>query len=998
MLSQHYHETLDTFHVNTRPRRNYYIPFDSKQTLDRDIPRSNSELFHSLNGTWEFHYFDNVNTIDLPYWQKEWDHKLDYALLPVPSCWQLYGYDQIQYTNTEYPMPYDPPYAPFENPAGLYRRTFDLDKDSTKAYHLNFEGVDSAFYVWVNHTFVGYSQISHSNTEFDITQWVESGSNTLHVLVVKYSDASYLEDQDKFRYSGIFRDVYVLEREASRIDSYRITQQFNDDLSQVALHLELNKTSHDLAVEIQLIAPNGDIVATEKTVQATSVIQLESPLLWNAENPQLYRMLFITAKEVIQQFVGIRKIEIRDNQFWVNHTAVKLIGVNHHDTNPNTGATVTLEDQLNDLILMKQYHFNAIRTAHYPKNGEFYELCDKLGFYVMSEADLECHGVVDLYGLGGNANYNVIADDPKFKDAFVDRMDASIRPFINASSIVMWSAGNESGYGTNVEAMLAHARELDSTRPLHYEAYWYYDRQKTYDTSYFDTWSRMYASPTEIKEAYLAIDHIEKPFILCEYAHAMGNSSGDFREYKEVFDAYKEFIGMFVWEWADHAVNLNRFDQDKTPVYRYGGDFGEFPHSGNFCMDGLVYPDRTPHVLLEEHRYAFSPIQLIDSDITTHHYTFKNNWYFTTTEDVTWQVTLYGKEAQLLDSFEFYMTLMPSESSTIVLSEQLAQYNIEELLSLRFVYYSNNGDVIGANTVEVKSFEPTALCKPNDTQQSLFVSRKPGAIIVKLGHLNVTFSEETAAISSIMAHNQERLNGKSRWQIWRAPTDNDRNIKLEWLKANYDKSLIRVHQSEVNEEQDEVRIVFKGVLNAPARQNILTFDITWSVSNRGVVKVDGKVDKDPIFPYLPRFGLTLPLSSAYSAIQYWGNGPYENYRDKQFASYFGMFNTTVENMYEPYVTPQDNGNRSNVYKIVLASDLHSVLVQSTTPIAFNVSKYSIEQLTHVAHRDELKAEDSVYLQLDAQQSGVGTNACGPELFEQYRVADHVEFSWEMVFD
>ncbi|MBD3949116.1 glycoside hydrolase family 2 [Tuanshanicoccus lijuaniae] len=992
MLIPNYFEDLTTLHVNTLPRKNYYIPYDNPNNFKHLPQRLDSAYFHSLNGTWDFHYFDNVRLINQAYWQD--DSTLDYDPLPVPSCWQLHDYDQIMYTNTEFPIPFDPPYVPFDNPAGLYHRVIELDKKADKTYHLVFEGVDAAFYVWLNGKFVGYSQISHATHEFDIEPYLTSGENNLHVLVIKWADATYLEDQDKFRYSGIFRDVYYLERDKQRIDAFWVTQQFNDDLSNATINITLDKTAAELPVTVQLLTPDGLLLDEQTTTDEQIQFSVHRPQLWSAEAPMLYSIILSAGNEYIQQLVGLRLIEMRDNQFWINRRPVKLIGVNHHDTHPNTGATVTYDEQLRDIELIKQYNFNALRTAHYPKNGEFYEMTDALGLYVLSEADLEGHGVVDLYGLGGNDNYNVLAEDSDFEQAFVDRMDASMKHHLNATSIVMWSAGNETGYGANLEAMLKYARKLDDSRPLHYEAYYYYDRNKTYDTQYFDSWSRMYASPAEIKSDYLDISHIEKPFMLCEYAHAMGNSSGDLLEYYELFEQYPEFIGLFVWEWADHAVNINRKTPDAIPHYRYGGDFGELPHAGNFCMDGLVYPDRSPHILLHEHAQLYRPVRLIEANHKVHHYTFFNTLDFVHAETVlSIQAELYATDGHLLKTVSVPMPyIAPKQSNVLDLSNVIA--SDLALSYIKFVYYDNDGYKRGFDVHYIAPIIAPEL----RTQPYTFTFSETGeAYVIEATNMTIHISKANAAIQNVWLNGEPQLVAPSKWSIWRAPTDNDRNIKAEWYQAYYHHAMTRVHQATAQETTQGYTITLTGVINAPARQNILDFEVHYIITTDGTITINGRTKFNPVMPYLPRFGLTLPLERSYEAVQYIGKGPLENYRDKQHASYDGYFEDTVTAMHEPYVTPQENGNRSDIRYLRLNNTQHSLTVTATDALNFNVQHYSMEQLTDVLHRDELQEEDVTYLQLDAHHSGIGTNSCGPELFDYYRLNHDFEFEFMLLF-
>ena len=503
MLIHPYFEDPQVVSVGALDQRAYTIPYASLDQAKHAKNRRESSSYLDLNGIWNFKYFPNVRTIEAPYWEQA--QGLDWDQIPVPSCWQMQGYDQIQYSNTEFPIPYDPPYVPYNNPAGLYQRQLDLgDWTEATRYELVFEGVDSAFYVWVNGHFVGYDQISHATSIFDISDYLVAGSNRLSVLVLKWSDGTYLEDQDKFRNSGIFRDVYLLKRQPTRMLDFSLTTQLSSDSQTGYLGLSVTATAGLAQGHYELYAPDGALVGEGSLPlgQPDWQIEIPNPQIWSSEAPHLYSLYWQVGEEYYRHQVGIRQLAIQDNCLYINHQSVKLLGVNHHDSWPDTGATVTLERQRQDLLLMKDLNFNAVRTAHYPKSPEFYELCDQLGFYVISETDLECHGVVDLYGMGGNDNYNLLAYDERFKQACLARMMANVRALKNFSSIIMWSAGNESGYGPNIEAMLQAARQEDSSRPLHYEAYWYHKPDVTYDTQYLDVWSRMYPSVEEIEATY----------------------------------------------------------------------------------------------------------------------------------------------------------------------------------------------------------------------------------------------------------------------------------------------------------------------------------------------------------------------------------------------------------------------------------------------------------------------------------------------------------------
>lgn len=997
MIIPNYFEDFKTHHVNTMPRRNYFVPYANVEEFNKSDTRRESSYYQDLNGTWDFHYFENIREIEKPFWLSSNKDDIDYVDMKVPSVWQLAGYGQIQYTNVELPMPFDPPYAPYENPAGLYRRTFEVNDEKDFDYHLNFEGVDAGFYVWVNDAFIGYSQIAHSNTEFDLSKVIQKGTNTISVLVVQWGAMTYLENADKFRYSGIFRDVYLLKREQERLNKFTLKTDVAEDLETGTITLDVDDATGLSDYAYRLLDPSGnEVVSGSQSIDETLELALDNPTLWDAENPNLYQLELTAGEEVIVQKVGVRSITVVNSQILINHQPVFLVGVNHHDTHPETGATVTLENQIRDMELMKKLNFNAIRTAHYPKTAEFYELADEIGFYVMSESDLEAHEVVDLYGLGGNDNYNMIADDPTYKEAMVDRTDSNITAFINFSSIIMWSTGNESGYGVSIEAAMRHGRELDPTRLHHYEGYWERDRdkQEKYHPELHDVWSRMYANFDEMDELYFN-EPLDKPFILCEYIHAMGNGPGDVQDYHDYMAKHPEFAGAFVWEWADHAVNINR-GTDKEPAYRYGGDHGEYPHASNFCMDGLVYPDRTPHTGAYEHRQVFRPVIMEDHDIANGKVTLRNRYAFSVLNDkIDLVAELYDTDGNKIEDVSLETPAIAPYATEEVTFEALGEME-ESVASVRLVYNMKDTNTeLGFDTISIKEFESKLSARAAD---ELSVEETARTINISLGDREVHLSKATGAIAQLVDGARNLLKEPGNWTIWRAPIDNDRKVRREWEAANYHVHQNRVHNYEISEADDAVTVTFDVVINTVARQNIVTFTAKWTLSKDGEMTIDVNGEKDKVMPFLPRFGLVLPFKKTMDDVSYYGRGPYESYVDKKQANYVARFNGNVADFYEPYVTPQENGAHNEVRELSLSDGESTLEVVSQGGLSFNVSNYSVEQLTKVTHRDKLEEEDVTYLHLDYQHSGSGSNACGPELAEEYRLDNiPIDFAFRFSF-
>ena len=997
MIVPRYYENLSVLHENTMPARAYYIP--ASKRMDNLVEhREESDRMQLLNGTWKFQYFNSIYDIQDSFFEKNYDTE-NFDEIQVPSVWQMAGYDTHQYTNIRYPFPFDPPYVPQDIPCGVYVHTFEYSRDekAPKSF-LNFEGVDSCFYVWINGSYIGYSQVSHMTSEFDVTDVLQDGTNTVAVLVMKWCDGSYLEDQDKFRMSGIFRDVYILKRPKQAISDYHIKTRIEDMLAKVEIEM---KFYFPLNVKISIEDRNGAVVALGSIAEeGTAVLEIASPELWNTENPYLYKLILETENEVIVDHIALRKIEIKDQVIYLNGQKIKFRGVNRHDSDPVTGFTISLEQLTTDLTLMKQHNFNAIRSSHYPNAPFFYEMCDKYGFMVIDEADIEAHGPFMIYRKE-DTDYNrfkrwneKIADDPVWEEAIVDRVKLMVERDKNRFCIVMWSMGNESAYGCNFEKALEWTKNFDPDRITQYESARYRNYDETYDYSNLDVYSRMYPALSEIQE-YLDKDG-SKPFLLVEYCHSMGNGPGDFEDYFQMIQDNDKMCGGFVWEWCDHAIAHGTAENGKT-IYAYGGDHGEEIHDGNFCMDGLVYPDRTVHTGLLEYKNVYRPARVISYNKESGELVLHNYMDFDDLKDyvkISYELTQDGLVISKGILSEFSVASHGEGKTNL-------KINVPEngKCYLKLIYHLkkelpllNEDHILGFDEIEV-SKEDTK-CKlaekwiPKTVVDSeLQVNENDTQIHIKGREFAYTIDKRTALFTEMKFAGREYLNHPMELNIWRAPTDNDMYIKSEWKKAHYDKAYTRAYTTEVVQGKHGVKITSHASVVAETVQKILDVTITWKIEAAGKIDADIAVTKDDEFPDLPRFGVRMFLDKKLSAVRYFGMGPQESYCDKHQAASHGLYRADVGDLHEDYIRPQENGSHYDCEYVELNNSRYGIVASAEKAFSFNASYYTQEELEKKTHNYELIESDSVVFCVDYALNGIGSNSCGPVVLEQYRFDD-----------
>lgn len=976
-----YHQSTETLHVGCEKPRAYFVPFPCG-CASKNAERGESTFFKSLCGEWSFKFFKSVNDVcDL---STEGSDKLT-----VPMSWQMAlgrGYDVPNYTNVNYPIPYDPPFVPDENPCGLYSRKFTVPAAMAgKKIYLNFEGVDSAFYVWVNDEFAAYSQVSHMTSEIDVTSLVHAGENEIKVLVLKWSDGTYLEDQDMWRMSGIFREVYLLFRDETHIRDIFVHCDLDDSFTDADFTVDVDVTGK-ATVEWTLDCPCGETISSGKCDVDESgkivVPTIKNAKLWSDEEPNLYTLTLHCGNEYITLPIGARRVEIKDGCVVINGKKVKAKGVNRHDSHHLLGHATPVEHMVRDIMIMKAHNVNMVRTSHYPNDPRFTALCDKYGIYVCDETDLETHGARPWYALSRS---------PEWEGEYVDRVQRMVERDKNHPCVIFWSLGNESGWGQNHVAMHTWIKSRDTSRIVHYEGANYDYNDGKYLRDVTDIESRMYPSPTWC-DNYCKAPERDEPLFLCEYSHAMGNGPGDLRDYWEVIEANDNFFGGCVWEFIDHSVAIG--DKYGDPSFTYGGDFGDHPNDGNFCVDGLVYPDRRVHTGLEELKQAIMPVAVREVKPGT--VAIKSRRYFKSLSDISmaWTVKVDGKAVKsgvhpnldIAPEAEEVFEIVPENElpahGTVTLDLSFRQNKPTEWADVG--YEVGFAQFIYERAEKVKAapaLYPVELCENREEYT------------VTVGETVYKISKFSGMITDICDNGEHLITKPVVPQIWRAPTDNDRNVQWDWRNSSIHNAKVKCYSTEVvKADESEAVILSKISLAAAPNEVVLRADVTYTVKYGMGIKIACDVKWNIQKKHYPRFGMRLTMPEGAEQMRYFGYGPNESYVDKRLASKLGEYKSTVTENYEPYVFPQENSSHwgcrwADVHTVAG----HGFLFTSCEPFSFNASHFSPEQLTETRHHYELKREPETTVMLDMRMDGIGSNSCGPELAEKYRF-NETEFS------
>lgn len=1013
MASKMYWKDLSIIGKNTLPATATALPYgDQKSAMEDD--RTRSPYYISLNGNWKFEFYDHPLLVPADYYSLdfcdcEWDQ------IPVPSCWQMFGYGELAYRNVKYSFPVNPPHIPNENDIGCYRKEFYVPAEWMKdQVILHFGGVSSSFTVYVNGQEVGYSEGSHMPSEFDITPYLVEGNNLLAVEVYKWCVATYLEDQDFWRLNGIFREVYIKSEKDMAIRDIHVLADldatYTDGLLTVKTFVSKPNGGY---VQLALIDEDGQGIYTH-TEPVADVISFEHVVKevnkWTAETPYLYKVVLTLLDEEQQVLnvkninTGFRKIEVKEKQFFVNGVSIKLKGVNRHDTHPDKGYAVTREDMLEDLLIMKQHNINTVRASHYPNDPYWYDLCDVYGMYVIDEADLEMHGIVRDQKLSdnGRGQSTLINSDPAWTEAFIDRAEKMVNRDRNHPSIIMWSLGNESAYGTNHDAMSDWVRANDPSRPVHYES--------AVDSPAVDIVSVMYESVERSIEQSLVED--DRPYFQCEFLHSMGNSMGNIREYFEAIYKYPRFIGGCVWEWADHGIRQHTEDGEEW--FAYGGDFGETVNDRSFCIDGMVTPDREPQTGLIEYKHIIAPVEVFSENLYEGKLRILNRHDFLDLSHVTvnWELKNFD---EIIDSGSISgLTTLPQTEEMVTLPITVSKEQDEKCEYLLNIYVVLNksypwavqGHEIRRQQFEIQTEVTKEVVASTYQQRFISIDDLEAYLVIEGVDFGLIFDKTVGTITSYEYNQVELIHEGLTENFWRACTDNDRrgwsgrtdSDEGKWVELGLHDMAKFIEDIQIQVEEDQVLISVKS------NHAMLSEQVTYKSVINYTILADGKVDVQCHFTpmrelgYVPRIGMTMQMPEEFELVTWYGRGPHESYVDKYESAIVDIYEGTVDDLLEGYVYPQENGNKMDTrWTSVVNSEGVGLLICGEPTYNMSVHHYTAMDLYEAKHTYELEPRPETVLNIDYGQAGVGNNSCGPATLDEYRLeAKEVTYSFTMV--
>ncbi|MEH7381219.1 glycoside hydrolase family 2 TIM barrel-domain containing protein [Bacillus sp. JJ1533] len=981
-------ENIHLTGINRLPAHTDFYRYDTIEKAET-FNREKSIGYTLLDGVWKFLFVDAPELSPIGFEAE------DFAIeslddIEVPSSWQIKGYGNMHYTDVLYPFAINPPFVPQENPTGIYFRELEVDNlADNEALILKFNGVDSAFDLYVNGQHVGYSKVSRVPSEFDITDYVKQGSNRLTVRVYQFSDGTYLEDQDMWWLSGIFRSVELFKINKDTLQDVYVETLPDENYKNFTLKIGgAFLTNHVKGLFVTLYHQGEKVDRFEIEVvdgEFENSRLVENPLLWNAEEPNLYHLVFEYSlpngvQEIVPLRIGFRAIEVIDNEIRVNGKRVFFNGVNRHDSHPKTGRTVSYEDMLQDIKMMKQYNINAVRTAHYPNNDVFYDLCDEYGLYVIDEADLECHGFENT------GNYNWISDNELWEQQYVDRAVRMVKRDRNHPSVIMWSLGNESGAGRNFTAMYNAIKAIDPTRLVHYEG----DKVAAYS----DVYTTMYTRLEPLEEIGKDAEG-KKPHILCEYGHAMGNGPGGLTEYQEVMRKYPRLQGGFIWEWCDHGIEVT--NENGEIYYLYGGDYGDFPTNGNFCIDGLVFPDRTPSPGLIEYKKVIEPIVTEDANIAEGKILVRNLYDFRNLSGIVLHIEVksFGsliEEADMrLPSIQAHEVVEITLPIDVVMATQHEDVRI--YLSYReaeATLYAEKGHEITKESFLLESTKVEKILKAAASIGSDFIIEDETArLTIENDKFKAVFSNVYGTLESFESEGEKIINKGPEVTLWRAIIDNDMYKKDDWINKYFLKNMKeQLGEVSYGVADNHVEIVITKFLSTVNQAWGFHLTYTYRITKNGALNIDLKGEKVlrgiEIPEMLPRIGVTMHLNQDYNNVTWYGRGDSESYQDTKRSQPIGLYSQTVQEMHTDYVYPQENGSRCDTSFLAVAKGENAYLINFKEEYDFTIHNYETSAIEEAKHRGKIKKSPFNVLTIDYKQSGVGSNSCGEEQLPSYR--------------